>query len=256
MLRSRFSGLIRPLVMLVIVLLAALALYHFAPDPSARKERNASGPLWFDDAPRGTASPSQTAAPRSIAPERFATPFAQDAAQFERIAPRAPLTPAVERDTGPRPTLLHKPLVIAAGEIVFPEGGLRLKGIIVTDPDETCASPGGALWPCGIIARTAFRNFISGRSLSCNLTEERWKEIIVVSCLVGRQDPAAWLASRGWARAFVGSKYAELEKAAQKEGTGIFGHDPRGPSSVPDGNVEVSTQRVSPPTGPLPVPFR
>ncbi|MCY6382519.1 thermonuclease family protein [Hoeflea prorocentri] len=253
---QRFNALARPASILIVVLMAAWVLYHFAPDPSARQERRASGPLWSGDAPVETASPTDAMSPRAIAPQQFATPFAQNAAELERIAPRAPLTPQVEPETGPRPTLLHKPLVIAAGEIVFPEGGLRLKGIIVTDPDETCTSPDGQLWPCGIIARTAFRNFIGGRSLSCNLTDDRWKDILVVSCLVGRQDPAAWLASSGWVRTFVGSKYAELEQAAQKEGAGIFGNDPRGLPAVPDSNVAVSPDSVSSPTDPLPVPLR
>lgn len=256
MLRPGPGRFLRPVAILAIVLAVGFALYLLAPDPSGNSRGDAAGPVWSDESPNEIAGAADGAAPRAIAPEQFATPFAQNAVQLERIAPRAPLTPTVERATGPRPTLLHKPLVIAAGEIVFPEGGLRLKGIVVTDPDDTCTDQEGRLWPCGIIARTAFRNFVGGRSLSCNLPEERWREIIVVTCLVGKQDPAAWLASRGWARAFVGSRYADLGATAQKEARGIFGSDPRGASSVPDSGQSVSSDSVSPLQDPLPVPLR
>ena len=127
---------------------------------------------------------------------------------------------------------------------------------MVTDPDETCTAPDGSLWPCGIIARTAFRNFISGRSLSCVLPDERWKDIVVVSCLVGKQDPAAWLASRGWARTFFGSKYEEMEREAQNESRGLYGTDPRGIAAVPDSNTDIEPDGINPGSDPLPVPLR
>ncbi|WP_419909384.1 hypothetical protein [Hoeflea sp.] len=244
------------LAVLIVLIAGGLAILGSAPDTNTLGRKDGSEPTWSGAETDATVSATRTVAPRAIAPEQFATPFAQDAVRLERIAPRAPLTPTVERETGPRPTLLHKPLVIAAGEVVFPEGGLRLKGIVVTDPDDTCTDAEGRLWPCGIIARTAFRNFISGRSLSCILPEERWRDIVVVSCLVGKQDPAAWLASRGWARTFVGSKYADLEQTAQQEARGIYGSDPRGPSVVPDSRLEVSPDAVSPLPAPLPVPLR
>lgn len=256
MLRPRRTRFVTPFSILAIVLAVGFALYLLAPDPSKKRPDDTAGPIWSDSEKSENADASAAAAPRAIAPEKFATPFAQNAVRLERIAPRAPLTPTVEPETGPRPTLLHKPLVIAAGEIVFPEGGLRLKGIVVTDPDDTCTDQEGRLWPCGIIARTAFRNFVGGRSLSCNLPEERWREIIVVTCLVGKQDPAAWLASSGWARTFVGSKYADLGAAAQRQAKGIFGSDPRGLSPVPDSGQTVSSDGVSPLPDPLPVPLR
>ncbi|MEM9107686.1 MAG: hypothetical protein AAGC96_18745, partial [Pseudomonadota bacterium] len=64
-----------------------------------------------------TGGGSADASPRAIAPARFATPFAQNAVHLERIAPREPLTPVVVQETGPRPTLLHKPVVVSAGEL-------------------------------------------------------------------------------------------------------------------------------------------
>ena len=194
--------------------------------------------------------------PRAIAPARFATPFAQNAVHLERIAPREPLTPVVVQETGPRPTLLHKPVVVAAGELAFQEGSLRLKGLVVTEPEETCVTPDGALWPCGIIARTAFRNFVGGRSLSCILPNGEFEENLVVSCLVGREDPAAWLVSRGWARAFFGSNYSDLQRTAEAEGIGLYGSDPRGIAAIPDSDVTIDDDGLTPVSDPLPVPLR
>jgi endonuclease YncB( thermonuclease family) len=199
---------------------------------------------------------SADAPPRAIAPAKFATPFAQNAVHLERIAPRAPLTPVVARETGPRPTLLHKPVVVAAGELAFHEGSLRLKGLVVTEPDEICSAADGSLWPCGIIARTAFRNFIGGRSLSCVLPDGEWSENLVVSCLVGKEDPAAWLVSRGWAQAFFGSNYSDLQRIAQEEGRGIYGSDPRGIAAIPDSDVDIESDNLTPVSDPLPVPLR
>lgn len=194
--------------------------------------------------------------PRSIDPTQFATPFAKNAVHLERIAPRQPLTPVVVKDTGPRPTLLHKPVVVAAGELAFQEGSLRLKGLLVTEPEETCVALDGSLWPCGIVARTAFRNFVSGRSLSCMLPNGEFEENLVVSCLVGREDPAAWLVSQGWARSFFGSNYADLQRKAEVEGLGLHGSDPRGGGTVPDSEVVIESDSLTPVSEPLPVPLR
>jgi len=193
---------------------------------------------------------------RSIDPTQFATPFAKNAVHLERIAPREPLTPVVVKETGPRPTLLHKPVVVAAGELAFQEGSLRLKGLLVTEPEETCIAADGSLWPCGIIARTAFRNFVGGRSLSCVLPGGEFEENLVVSCLVGREDPAAWLVSQGWARAFFGSNYADLQRNAELQGLGLHGADPRGGGTVPDSDVVIGSDSLTPVSEPLPVPLR
>ena len=194
--------------------------------------------------------------PRAIDPTLFATPFAKNAVHLERIAPREPLTPVEVKETGPRPTLLHKPVVVAAGEMAFQEGSLRLKGLLVTEPEETCVALDGSLWPCGIVARTAFRNFVGGRSLSCMLPNGEFEENLVVSCLVGREDPAAWLVSNGWARAFFGSNYADLQRNAEAQGLGLYGADPRGGTAIPDSNVTVEVESLTPASEPLPVPLR
>ncbi|WP_368463994.1 thermonuclease family protein [Hoeflea sp. TYP-13] len=252
----KLNSVLRPAVILVLLIIGAVVLYRFVPDPASTKRMGGTEPLWTDEAPDQTAAVSSAEAPRAIEPARFATPFAQDAARLERIAPRPPLTPQLDEDTGPRPTLLHRPLVIAAGQLAFPQGEIRLKGLIVTDPDETCSSPGGLLWPCGIIARTAFRNFMGGRSLSCAVPSGEWEDPIVVTCLVGKQDPAAWLVTRGWVRTPDDSKYADFERTARDEGIGLFGEDPRGLLPVPDSQVVIAPDGVSPLPDPLPVPLR
>ncbi|MEM6460577.1 MAG: thermonuclease family protein [Pseudomonadota bacterium] len=251
---AKQSKWLRPVAAILLVVAVAFVVL-----PLVFNEPNAQQGLevgFFDEPERSEDGPAPDDAPRAIAPARFATPFAQNAVHLERIAPRPPLTPTVERETGPRPTLLHKPLVISAGEVAFPQGTIRLKGLVVTEPDETCTAPNGDLWPCGILARTAFRNFVSGRSLSCILPQEDWSDTITVSCLVGKQDPAAWLVTRGWARAFFGSNYASLEREAQEEGRGLYGSDPRDIAAIPDSNTVIEPDGVNPGQDPLPVPLR
>lgn len=252
----RLSAAVRPAVIILVLIVVGLVLYQFLAGPSTPDLLDTTYPAGSDEAAQEARSEAMSNPPRAIAPEQFATPFAQNAARLERVAARAPLTPTISRDTGPHPTLLHKPLVIAAGELAFQEGGLRLKGLVVTDPDETCTAPDGSLWPCGIIARTAFRNFVGGRSLSCVLPDDRWRDIIVVSCLVGRQDPAAWLARSGWARTFVGSNYSEMEREAIQESRGLHGTDPRVTAAIPDSGTVIEPDGINPGSDPLPVPLR
>lgn len=182
--------------------------------------------------------PRESLAPRAIAPEQFAIPFAENAADLERIEPRQPLTPP--RPTGPKLTRLHQPVPTAAGLVQFPDGMLRFADIEVLDPQSVCIDIAGTAWPCGLIGRTAFRNYLRGRALSCVVPESRWTETVVTRCQIGQEDPAAWLVSRGWVRAVPGSDYEPLERAAREEQKGIYGSDPRGGSPVADSGVDVA----------------
>ncbi|MCP4314469.1 MAG: hypothetical protein GY789_00140 [Hyphomicrobiales bacterium] len=252
----RLSAALRPAAIILVLIIIGLALYQFLAGPSTPKRLDTSTTVSSDEASRETAAAAGAKPPRAIAPAKFATPFAQNAVHLERIAPRPPLTPTIAKDTGPRPTLLHKPLVIAAGQMVFPQGELHFKDLIVTEPDEICSAPDGSLWPCGIIARTAFRNFVGGRSLACVVPSNTWDDTLIVTCLMGKQDPAAWLASRGWVRTIDGGRYSDLERVARVEGKGIFGSDPRGIAAVPDSKIVIEPDGINPGSDPLPVPLR
>lgn len=230
-----------PLIALVLLLGCAFVLYQFVPDPDAdpavvTNERTV--------APAQSESPKKSAlqatGPRVIAPVQFAQPFAEQANNLERIAPRQPLTPPKPVDTSPRPTLLHRPTVVAAGMVSYKQGSLTFEDIDPVKPEEICNGPSGVPWPCGIIARTAFRNFLRGRALSCVVPQGHWENVIVANCLVGKQDPAAWLVSHGWSRASKNSTYGPMHTKARDQSKGVYGGDPRQPLDLIDSQIEPS----------------
>ena len=215
-----------PLLLLAILAILLLMLVaRLTSDPEAETAQNTSAYSSDESGAETGTVEVRLRPPRPIAPEQFAQPFAQNAVQLERIAARAPLTPP--RPQPPRRTVLHRPVVTASGMIVYEQGRLQLAGIQVLAPEETCTDKAGLTWPCGIIARTAFRNFIRGRALSCIAPDGKWQTNIVSQCLIGQQDPAAWLVSQGWARPISGSDYDQLDNNARREEKGIYGSDPR-----------------------------
>ena len=132
-------------------------------------------------------------------------------------------------------------------------GQVQLADIEVLDPQSVCIDIAGLAWPCGVIARTAFRNFLRGRAMSCVVPDGRWTETVVSQCLVGNQDPAAWLVSRGWARALPETQYVALEDMAREGARGVYGSDPRNLSAVIDSGVQVP-QQPDAATAPAPPP--
>lgn len=169
---------------------------------------------------------------------------------LERLPPRAPLgqssvEPAMKQTTegaGPKPaatpadpnerkqTILYQPVAEAAG--VFDAAGYRVKlaGIDPVAKDETCPLSTGGTWPCGLVARTAFRGWLRGRALTCEVPAA--KGPLTTSCTVGDDDPALWLAANGWARS-DDARYREAVNKAKEEKKGIFGDPPKAYSSMP-----------------------
>lgn len=219
-----------PLLLLALLALLLVLLFRSVSDGDTDlaglgADASRNGSVEDNDAQISSTQEIRISPPRPISPERFAQPFAQNAVQLERIAPRQPLTPP--KPKAQKRTLLYRPDVTASGLITYDRGQLQLEGIAVLDPLETCTDETGDNWPCGIIARTAFRNFLRGRALSCIVPDGSWDETVTSQCFVGTQDPAAWLVSQGWARAVKGSGYLKMEQGAQQGQKGVFGSDPR-----------------------------
>jgi endonuclease YncB( thermonuclease family) len=155
---------------------------------------------------------------------------------LERVAalqqPTAPLAPkagtSVPEKQFMRWRLVFHPVATSAGIIQAGSTALVLPGIDVISADETCTTPSGANWPCGMVARTAFRNYLKGRALNCHLPDVPQEKAIVAECLLQGQDPAAWLVERGWARITPDSPFAALADAAKASNRGIHGQPPAG----------------------------
>src|SRR5690606_26049500 len=76
---------------------------------------------------------------------------------------------------------------------------------------------------CGARARSAFRAFLRGRAVTCEVPTEPDKAVITAACRMGKQDVSEWLVENGWARAAAGGPYAQAGEAVRAAGKGIFG---------------------------------
>lgn len=177
---------------------------------------------------------------RQIAPEIVAPPKV-DPDDLEREAPREPLS---ELGTAgpPKPRLssgsargssateaakpqVYRPVAAAAGRIESDGLTIILAGIDILEPDQTCRGVNGD-WPCGMVARTAFRYFLRGRALDCDLPDGDLPERLTATCRLGAQDLGAWLVANGWAKVSSTGPYAEEQAQAVEKRRGIFGPRP------------------------------
>jgi endonuclease YncB( thermonuclease family) len=189
------------------------------------------------------------AASRLIAPKVVAPPEL-DPDDLQRAAPRAPLSelskplPPRKEETG---GMLFRPLALESAVVEAMGRKVAIAGTESLPADETCDFE-GERWPCGMRARTAFRMWLRGRALDCDLPPDAGDEV-TASCSLGRQDAGAWLVANGWARASPGSRYAEAEAAARAAGKGIFGPPPD-LSDLPPVDGATASTAASPPTPP------
>jgi endonuclease YncB( thermonuclease family) len=165
---------------------------------------------------------------------RAAQPAAPSPAPAERTA-ATPTDPARPSETlggqvaGPaakKPIELARPVAENAGMLSFGERRLQLAGIIPTPADRICG-PAGRQWPCGMMAKTALRQLLRNRSLTCDLDMAEWKGMATAACRLGAQDLGIWLAENGWAEAEAGSPLDAVAEKAKQAQKGIYGGDPR-----------------------------
>jgi endonuclease YncB( thermonuclease family) len=170
--------------------------------------------------------PATQGASRQIAPDVVAPPEL-DTGKLEWAAPRPPLSdlsvplPPKQEEKG---GMLFRPLAVESAVVEAKGVTVTIAGTVSLPPDETCEI-GGQTWACGMRARTAFRMWLRGRALDCDLPPEAGGDV-TAACRLGKQDAGAWLVANGWARAAPGGSYAEAEAAARTARKGIFGPPP------------------------------
>ncbi len=176
---------------------------------------------------------------RQIAPELVAPPEI-DRGELRRMDPRAPLSdigpagPAQPKqgeagDAG----MIFGPVATAAGRIETAGMVIAIAGIEIVEPDQTCKGRNGE-WPCGMLGRTAFRSFLRGRALDCDIPEGAKPVRLAVSCRLGTQDLGSWLVANGWAKVSSTGPYAQEQNQALAERRGIFGPGPEQLPAVAD----------------------
>lgn len=196
---------------------------------------------------------------RQIAPEIVAPPTV-GTGDLERAAPRAPLSdlgtaapPALATDPAPVPDgaagaparpQIFRPVASAAGRIEADGLTIAIAGIEVLEPEQNCQGNEGE-WPCGMVARTAFRSFLRGRALDCDLPDGDLSDRLTASCRLGSQDLGAWLVSNGWAKVSSTGPYASEQAEAVEARRGMFGP---GPAPLPPAPVP-ATEAAPAPSG-------
>lgn len=183
-------------------------------------------------------TPSPSARSRLVAPALVAPPEIVEQ-QLKREPPREPLSslslalPPPEHRNPWAGKPLFRPLAVESA--VFESGGytVAIDGVKSIGAEETCSYE-GVSWPCGIRARTAFRLWLRGRALVCQIPEgERDEGVLRARCRLAKQDAGAWLVSNGWALAEPDGPYVQAEEKARAAKMGIFGAPPDA-SSVPE----------------------
>ncbi|WP_077962479.1 thermonuclease family protein [Ensifer adhaerens] len=195
------------------------------PDGAAQPDAAAT-----DEQPQATTTTEKAA--RAIEPQQFGLPDTVTSAPLKRLEPRAPLSEPKKEAKAAGPSVLYRPVAVAAGVIQFDKLTLQIDGIEPEQAERTCES-GGKSWPCGIVARTAFRNFLRARAVSCDLPEGSVGPSATASCTLGGQDLATWLVDNGWATPVAGSPLEKRADAARQAKLGFFGGDPRDLSHKP-----------------------
>jgi endonuclease YncB( thermonuclease family) len=181
----------------------------------------AASPAPVPDAEIGKGS---RVAARPIESGVFALPENGVAKPLERVAPRPPLSKPPEEEK-PATTVYRRPVALAAGLVRSDDKTLQIKDIEPQSAEKMCDGNGKS-WPCGMIARTAFRNFLRARALVCDASEEAGGTL-TAHCTVGGRDVAEWLVSNGWALPLPGTALEAKAEAARSAKLGFYGDDPR-----------------------------
>ncbi|MGB6119504.1 MAG: thermonuclease family protein [Mesorhizobium sp.] len=185
-----------------------------------------------------TAEPPAThPSPRIVAPNLIAPPQL-DQSELQRIEPRPPLAGTLNQPTDARTTsveakpkllkadpLLFRPVASIAGVILAEGRTISILGVDPVPEDQMCGGAQGTPWPCGKVARTAFRSFLRARAVKCDFPSGDVPETLTVACRVGNTDIGEWLVTNGWAYAAAGH-FEEQARKATDERRGMYGNAP------------------------------
>ena len=119
-------------------------------------------------------------------------------------------------------TLLYRPVVTSSASFKSMGYTIFIAGTEAISPNQTCEFE-GIVWRCGERAMLAFRYWLRGRALLCQVFPPAETQPVVVPCRLGKQDVGAWLVSNGWVRARPGGGYETAEQVARKAKMGVFG---------------------------------
>lgn len=147
------------------------------------------------------------------------TPFPTAEVPPVRIAPpeKPKPPPAPVKPRRLMPIAMETTAEFTAGDI-----RVRLPGVGVVAPDETCRDRAGIEWPCGRRALAGIRALVRGKAVECPLPDKVRRGSFVVDCTLAGADLAERIVASGWARALDReSSLIEAERRAEANGLGL-----------------------------------
>ena len=156
---------------------------------------------------------------RDVTPKEVLQPPKLDTEVLERLPAVEPPPPPQKP---PEPVRWKQPVIKASGILEFNGTVMELSGIRPLELDQTCQSEDGRQWPCGRFARTAFRNFVRSRTLSCRPASEIPATGTLRSrCDLGGKDLSGWLVRNGWALPSL-KIFSEALQEAKRDKRGMW----------------------------------
>lgn len=105
-------------------------------------------------------------------------------------------------------------------------GAVRVRLFAVDAPEagQSCRDARGRDYDCGAVATRRLERLVQGERLACEERDRDQYERIVAVCRLGRMDVGYVLAREGLVYAYreFSDRYVEAERAARREGLGVF----------------------------------
>ncbi len=116
------------------------------------------------------------------------------------------------------------PKIREADQIQIGSIRIRLGGIDAPSVDQLCLNTKGERWTCGVAARDELIKHVGNKSWTCQTRTVDRRGRTVARCQVDGEDIQKWLATNGWALAFVRitKDYEADEKIAREAKAGMW----------------------------------
>jgi endonuclease YncB( thermonuclease family) len=157
-------------------------------------------------------------------PPRSEPPSARKAEATPVINKEQQRLPGPQEIPDPRdPILLEPPHQVEdALTLVHGLNKVRMAGLDAPNRHAVCFSEDESLWACGLRARAALHNLISGEVIACMRVAPSDGGFIPVRCTISGTDLGGVLVAQGWARPVAGGPYRPETEVAQREKRGLW----------------------------------
>lgn len=209
----------RYLLVLVILSVAIGGYLYFTPHPAQIAGQSTEKPEKSKSIEKPTIILEAPKIVRDVTPNSLVkAPIPEQDTLLERLP--AKKVPVVKKKA--KPVKWTRPEVLKAGLVRVNGTAISFAGVDPIELDTVCEAKSGETWPCGRFARTSFRNFLRGRTITCDPRDvPESGQDIYTACRVGKTDIGSWLIANGWARP-TNDVYSKEHKTAKDGRLGIW----------------------------------